>query len=254
MVAGHLTPEVHVNKNGVPVIKHVNNTPAANSLGKASLPAPAQTRTGSSADVAERAIKEFESMVPEFLPVTLHENFRYLSEHHPKMLNRIMDEVRVATEAEANVWKFVLNEAIDYKNIPSGDEEYEKEEYLHMQMSSLKTHIENVPLAVQLFPDDSPHMQGVNAYRLATRAYQVTRWGPSSGKYVETQAVMILGRTSDYKMDRIGGHGDDIWFIADNMEKVLPLLPELMKRQQTSKGLIESLLSVDSPALLDGAL
>jgi hypothetical protein len=47
---------------------------------------------------------------------------------------------------------------------------------------------------------------------------------------------------------------DDIFFMADNFEKVIPLIPAILERGDTSQGYIKELLENESAALAEGLL
>lgn len=247
-----LVSEVRVNKNGVPVTKHVLATKAL-AAGKKMLPAPAVK--ASHVMLAERAVAALEGFGVD-LADTHHQgrNLEFAAKYEPKIIDKIVAAVAEAEDDETREeWRRLLGDETWETPEPFRDSD-EEASFISEGFHRYRQMVENTGLSMKLFPDASFGLREYKMRGLAQRAEGIMGWMPGDKKYVETQAVMILGTISDYKMNRIAGHGDDIFFIADNMEKIKKVLPELMKRKPVDRGLIELLIKNESSVLTEGVL
>jgi hypothetical protein len=64
------------------------------------------------------------------------------------------------------------------------------------------------------------------------------------------QAAMIIANVSG----RLSFDADDLIFVTESLNRVVPLIPELKKRMNTTRSLIESLWENEANALDQGVL
>jgi hypothetical protein len=246
----HLLPEQRTDKNGVTSTKWVKPV-ASSPLTHGSIPALAPAvKRGSPAVRAERAFLELKGVAPE-LTVQFYtgQNLRFLAEYEPELLDCIMESARKADAGEMAILSHLMK-----SGLPDRPFESDKlmDEFLEKTMPTYYRVAKNIGLASSLFPDKGPELQIAFIRGLAASAESVTGMSFRDEDCSRGQAAIIILGTTDTSMQDI--EEDDISFISGNIDKVLPLVPELLKRQATSRSLIESLWDNESQVLNEGVL
>jgi hypothetical protein len=235
-------PVVIQDKNGKTTTVHRKNAAAPVALAS-SLPAPALS-TPLTTEEALRLLSE--------AGVDLHDtsdgrnNIAYLT-GHPRVFNEMLEAIEQCDEdSRTNVWTYLLGERVMR---PTDDED--TYDYRNSYWRLIKT----VPLGGTLLPVEGSYGRRRDIQRVTSLCETKMGWPPGSKRYSEAQAAMIAvvasGRLRDFEFK---GRMDDIFFMADNLEKVIPLIPAILERRDTSQGYIKALLENESIALADGLL
>jgi hypothetical protein len=246
----HLLPEQRTDKNGVTSTKWVKPV-ASSPLTHGSIPALAPAvKRGSPAVRAERAFLELKGVAPE-LTVQFYtgQNLRFLAEYEPELLDCIMESARKADAGEMAILSQMMERGLPDRPF---DSDRLMNEFLERTMPPYYRVLKNIALASSLFPDKRPLLQIDFIKGLAASAESVMGMSFKDDDCSRGQAAIIILVTTATSMQDI--EEDEVEFIAGNIDKVLPLVPELLKRQATSRNLIESLWDNESQVLNEGVL
>lgn len=229
-------------KNGKTTTVHRKNI-VASSASASSLPAPS-LQEKPSRESALRALSSFGVDLSD--SVYGRKNIAYLAETHPKVLNELIEAISESDEAD--LWAYKLGKRDMY---PVDDEDDSFYDYRKDYWRLIKT----IPLASVLFPDREAGSRRRNFEQLVNLCDAKIGWPPSSKRYVETQAAMVTVVASGELMNfEFKGRMDDIFFMADHFEKVIPLIPSILERGDTSPGYVKALIENASAPLADGLL
>lgn len=235
-------PVVIQDKNGKTTTVHRKQT-ATSSSSLSSLPAPSLQEKPS----RESALRTLSSLGVDLSDsIYGRKNIAYLAETHPKVLNELIEAISESDEAA--LWTYKLGKRDMYPHDDEDDSFYDyRKDYWRL--------IKTIPLASALFPDKEDASRRLNFERLVNLCDAKIGWPPSSKKYVETQAAMVAVAASGELLDfEFKGRMYDIFFMGDHFEKVIPLIPKIMERGDTSRGYIEVLLENESAPLAEGLL
>jgi hypothetical protein len=256
----NLTPEVRVNKNGVPVVKHVNNDKrSGGSNPKRSIPAPGtnprRTFAGTLRELAALGVDLREN-------TALKKNFsvKTLIKHDPEMLERIIEAIKGADQPETWFWHDALGR-MELADVTKKGEEYARQHSL-IRRPEYERALSNSRLPHLLHPKLTASNGSGRVASIARQAEHRLGIAPGDPRYAEVQAAIILADITypDLSPRSIAETGcfetnrDDINFIAANMDMVTDMLPLLIERRMATRGFIESLRSIRSSSLIDGAL
>lgn len=244
----NLVPEVRVNKNGVSVTKHVKAAVVTEDARRA-IPAPVkevqkkQTFAGT--------VRELESLGINLIGYkSKYFGVKLLAKNDPEMLREVMESITEADTPTRAVWQNTLGKMSEHTTY------YNSLSYKRMIANNELTArlIENIDsiLSPQYFQTDN----------LANHVEEELGIRPGDERYNEVQAAIIYcAVTSPHKVTRIASdleflstHRDDIMTIANNMERAMEMLPELCRRRDASRHVINEMGTIDAPALIDGAL
>lgn len=236
----NLIPEPRTDKNGVTSTKWIK--PIAATTQPRSLPAPS-VAVATPAARAKEAVQELESLGYDLTayPATVH-NLTFIAEHDPFLFDQTMQNAR-ATDTEG--LRF-LGQLMG-ENTLSEDNDWD-EDQRQRTLTAYYRVCRNLSISSafnSLTKIDSVAYVTENALGMTHRDEDISR----------AQALMIINRvTGESVFDIADDQKDDIAFIANNLEKVIPLIPDLLMRQDASRGLIEALWTSQHSALNDGIL
>lgn len=237
-------PVVISDKNGKITTVHRSMSQQASGA-KSSIPAPAVNEaSGMTAVEAFSALQDCGVTLSD----TNHgiDNISHLGKAHPKLLKQLVEAVEESDERTRSVWKHTLGTPAFYPDHDNDDTDYS---------SYYRRFIHTTAIGTKLHPDATPDQCSRRIRDLVRVCEQKIGWSTHQKRYYETKAAMIVVATSanPYRFE-FKGHMEDIFFIADNLEKVEPLIPEILKRRETSRGYIEALMENKAAALTDGLL
>jgi hypothetical protein len=235
-------PVVIQDKNGKTTTVHRKNAIASDGSASA-IPAPSlQTKLS-----PEDALRVFSSLGIELSDTTFgKENIAYLT-GYPKVLEEVIEKIRESDDhTRKSLWAFKLGERVMHPDHEEDDYDYRKS-YWRL--------VKTIPLATLLFPEKVPYGHRQDIENVVNLCDSKMGWPPGSKKYVETQAAMVaVVASGQFRNFEFKGRMDDIFFMADNFEKVIPLIPAILERGDTSQGYIKELLENESAALAEGLL
>jgi hypothetical protein len=230
----NLIPERRIDKNGKGVTRHVRAQEHATERRDFPPPSSSQPATGA-------LILKFVETLPEYGMdgVKAGAILRELDNFSNELFSGVIASYLGCSKDERAVWRVALN-----SGRPDGD----------LYETHYRRMIELVQLSVALLPDAPP---GYRSHKIAERAEaaeSITGVYPGDPEYVETKAWMIVQEIESLRPDAFGSTAGARAFIAENLEKVMPLIPELLKRRTASEGVIRELLSNEASSLNDGVL
>lgn len=173
-------------------------------------------------------------------------NITYLA-GHPNTLNAVIEAIRESDEdTRKNIWECKIARLDMHPDDEDDDYDYRKS-YWRM--------IKTIPLGKVLYPGKDATSRRRDVDGVVRTSERGMGWWPTAKKYTEVQAAMIAvvagGEVSNFGFK---GRMDDIFFMADNLEKVIPLIPALLERGDTSRGYVEALLKNEAAVLDQGVL
>lgn len=165
----NLTPEVHVNKNGVPVVKHVNTSGKPPSSASALLPAPSSPAAPTEANTSilpspvDRKKADFIAIAlnfrdPKGCPDTTHK-LRYVNETGLGILKRMISAI---PEHSKPIREFILYTAALF---PTENEMTNALLILERVLTTERADLDLL-LAADNFPDLGPAVFGLGAHEL----------------------------------------------------------------------------------------
>lgn len=236
------SPVVIQDKNGKITTVHKKNSTGASALGS-SLPAPALAKVDPTAD-ARQQLNDLGIDLSEGEYGT--KNAEYLA-RYPKTLHEVTEAIK---ESDEDTKKYIWEEKLKNNEMHPLDDE-DTYNYLNSYLRIVKT----TQLGRLLFPDQSSGSLRLSIDRLTLQCEKAMGWWPTSKKYVEVQAAMVAVMASKKPLGfQFQLHMNDIFFMADNWEKVSPLIPAILDRGDTSQGYIKELMENESTALANGLL
>lgn len=248
----NLTPEVRVNKNGVPVTKHVN-TAGKNAASKKTLPAPAVIEALTAKRTFAGTVRELEELgigLTGYKTKTLA--VKLLLKHDPEMLEEVMEAIISADKPTREVWRATIGNMSEFNtfhNSLSYRRMLANNELTARLISAIGSDVIRAPY---LF----------NTENLAIGIENELGIKPGESRYNEVQAgiiyraIIVPEEVSRVLSDLtfLDANRDDIMTIANNTDKVMEMLPALCKRRDASRHAINGLGKIDAPSLIDGAL
>lgn len=252
----NLHPEVRINKNGVPVIKHVKDgaSPSGSPQRRMYTPPP----LSGPKLVTRQAMKDLEATGMKVIESKHgNANLFLLAKRYPETLQTLLRRVQTADEPERRMWEHMITE------VPTHEDGRMMSDRV---LSTYRQWFSLLPMALDLFPrveehnrDHEPRILHARIKSLADSIAQVEhrkqRFAEDDG-YLRVKAIMTVIQTDRAAGGRgsINDRDEDIDFIADNMDAIEPIVPELMRRGTTDRGIIQQILSSDTPALNNGIL
>lgn len=241
------TPVIIQDKNGKTTTVHKklhSGSPAGASipqLGGSKTPAEVPTTDEAVASLAAWGVRVHDNT---------QVNLQFLSETKPELLKTLIDTIGAADDHERSIWETALSMSA---YVPE-DEEDEPRRFL----GHYHRFIHTIPLGVKLLPEESRSTGDRALYKikqLSTPCERRMGWSPSQKQYREAKAAMIAVAVAggEYKFDW-KSRMEDIFWIADHLEDVEPLIPSLLERKDTSRGFIEALMENEASALTSGLL
>lgn len=237
-------PVVIQDKNGKTTTVH-RKQDSSSAISSSALPAP--LLTAPTVSPTEDALHELSELGIDLSGSDFGAaNVAYLTSH-PKTLSAVIDSIRESDEdTRTNIWAFKLRNQVMHPDHEDDDYDYRKN-YWRM--------IKTTPLGKTLFPDKDASSRRRDIERVIGVSERGMGWWPTAKQYTEVQAAMVAvvvsGKISDFEFK---GRMDDIFYMSDNWEKVLPLIPTILERGDTSQGYVETLLENESVALANGLL
>jgi hypothetical protein len=230
----NLIPERRIDKNGNAVTRHVRTQ--GHVTARQSIPAPSSVLPAT-----EALILTFVDSLPEYGMDGEKAGaiLRELDNFNRELFSDVMDSYLGCSKDERAVWRVALN-----SGRPTGN--FDEKHYRRM--------IELVQLSVALLPDAPPGYRSHKITERAEAAESITGMHPGDPEYVETKAWMIVQEIESLRPDAFEGTADTRAFIAANLEKVMPLIPELLKRRTASESVIQELISNEASSLNSGVL
>jgi hypothetical protein len=227
----NLTPERRMDKTGKVVTRHVR---AQETTGASrSIPAPKSS--------TETRIAEVVSTVPSWgsSPEVLARGLRHINRHDPSLFTEVVNNYLASSDAERSVWRNVIDTS--HQPQPVDEAKYWRA-------------IEMMPLSVVLFPDAPPGFRAHKILIYGEEAEEVTGSSPGEPDYDNAKAWVIIREVEKIDAMDFENRSDEVAFIGANLEAVMPLIPELIKRKTASSGVVRELLDAEVPAIRDGVL
>jgi hypothetical protein len=249
----NLTPEVRVNKNGVPVTKHVNATGKDASSGRKSLPVPALSDAPRRKRMFAGTVRELEELgIPLTNSLPRTHAIKQLVKNDQQMLERVVESIAKADSATREVWSHGIGRLggyMSFHNSVGYERMLANNELTARLISAIGPEVFHTP---RLFQTEN----------LAIDIEETTGIRPGSERYNEVQAGIIYCAITDplqvsranTDLSYLDTHRDDVMTIAHNMDRVVAMLPELCKRRDASRHTINSLDGGDAPSLIAGIL
>lgn len=233
-MAPNLVPERHIDKNGKAVTRHVRAQDHTAARRDIPAPSPAPSAT-------DALIQKFVETLPEYGMESDKANdlLRELDTFSHELFSDVLDSYLGCSKDERAVWRVALN-----SGRPTGD--FDESHYRRM--------IEMVQLSVALFPDAPPGYRSHKALIAAEKAEEMTGRSPGEPDYDYAKAWAIIREVEKLEPTGFVDRDDDVNFIGSNLDEVMPLIPELLKRKTASPGVIRELLDARVPAIRDGVL
>jgi hypothetical protein len=197
------------------------------------------------AHTAEQFIVELGNLGYELqdYPLT-HGNLKFFSDCEPALLDRVMASARVADPAGlAVLGRFMQDDLREYYSASM-------KPYLPKLKALWYRRATTFPLAPKLYPDVTPNNQMGAIGQLAVNVENALGLSFSDKDTTRAQAAMIIANVSG----RLSFDADDLIFVTESLNRVVPLIPELKKRMNTTRSLIESLWENEASALDQGVL
>lgn len=230
----NLIPERRIDKNGKVVTRHVRAQEHATE--RRDFPAPSFSQPATDA-----LILKFVETLPEYGMDSVKAGaiLRELDNYSNSLLSDVIDSYLCCSKDERAVWRVALN-----SGRPDGG--VNERHYRRM--------IEMVQLSVALFPNAPPGYRSHKALIAAEKAEEMTGRSPGEPDYDYAKAWAIIREVEKLEPTGFVDRDDDVNFIGSNLDEVMPLIPELLKRKTASPGVIRELLGARVPAIRDGVL
>jgi hypothetical protein len=234
----------------------ITATPVTGQNGMPSDRSTAANTTSQAPEALEEAMKNLDGIgIYLSYSTASQKSLKALNSIDPDLFAQVMDSIRNASPGAITLWKH------HFRNVTSNDAHHHpinSERYKRMIANAELTATLLSALGVGTIVKSPVIFQASN---VAIAAETDTRIIPGDDRYAEVHAIMIhcaivtpeFFTRVNSGIRRIKPSPEDIACIVENYDDVMRLLPELIKRQDASHGIITSLLSVD-PALADGAL
>lgn len=227
MASNNLVPEKRINKHGVPVTKHVKSasTPESRSL----IPAPVNPE-----------LDGLVTAIIDDLPSwgmgkhDMEQAFKTLKYESPKLAMDIARAYLAGNKEYRAVWRNLLSRSTKFMAASEAD---------------MRLAIEAFSLSVELQPDAPSGFR----FSVAMQHLEVTRERRESGDYSETKSEMMLAAINS-QSENAPDRRERTEFITEHYDALLPLLPHLQKRGDSSIEFMQLMLENKSPSLSDGVL
>jgi len=238
------SPTVIQDKNGKTTTVHRKNI-SSTVASVSDLPAPSLSIAAPT--TTEEALRDLSELGID-LPGSSFgvDNIAYLA-GYPKVLHAVIESIKESDEdTKKDIWAFKLGEQSMHPDYEGDNHDY-RSNYWRM--------IKTIPFGKALFPDMDANDRRRHLDRVVGLSERGMGWWPAAKKYTEVQAAMIAivasGKFSNFEFK---GRMSDIFYMADNLEKVIPLIPEILKRGDSSREYVEALINNEAKALSDGVL
>lgn len=260
MSGQRLVPEVRMDKNGRQVTRHVKADHSASQRRK--LPAPAMTKEDR---IRERNLRERQTEKLKDSLADLHRlgiyvmslteaqhNVHHLLKEAPNVMKLLIQHLEGASSLEKSIWEHQIGYV---QQFPANWED--KTDYVSPYM----VHMELNPLAATMGAGQPPTTSAVHYCTSLTHfATETATKHGREGDYEWMRAVMVVADTlskstgSDRRKVDLDAADGDIRFLMENWDRVEPLIPLLVRRNDASRGFIEEVMSSNAPALNEGLL
>jgi hypothetical protein len=189
-----------------------------------------------------------------------NKNLFHLAKRYPKELPKIVKRVQQAGDRERAVWEYLIGNT-DLHN--------KKRSVLDMTPRHYRMWSTLLPMAIDLFTDlESAMLNSKTPMRYYTHNIQglaeaIETTERNQGRFADDDAfrrvaaimIAIKVNKAGTGSGRIKDDQDaDIDFINDNLDAVVPIIPQLMQRGSTERGFIEQLIASNAPSLNNGIL
>lgn len=246
----NLRPEVRVNKNGVPVVKHVRNDPAGNPANTKGFPPP-QPKTASGPKLVTRQVmKDLESKgINLFDSSWGNKNIFHLAKNFPLLLEKVVERAVNSHGRERDIWTHLLRDTMQFNAGRS---------VLDMTPATYRKWMELLPLGVTLFRGESKPTNSL-VYEINLLADSINKSmgiKPEYDGYRMVKSIMIAIRVDKAAggTGRIVDKMGDIAFIDENLEAIEPLAETLMDRGTTDREILQQLIDSEAKSLSSGIL
>lgn len=242
----HLTPEPRTDKNGVTSTRWLRPQGHRNAAMVHMLPAPEQPNTASTKQLTRDLVNEMRQLGMSISEETTGRRALYtILSNDAELMNRIMKRIRDASPLERSVW-----DAHFTRNISpfEATKNWDKD---HIDYDRLLSNMKLLPLFVER--GETPSETLSSLLKKTRIMEQISDIPVGDENYTKVQASLIIGCIDPFPVS-LRGRDEDIEFIADNIDAVIPLIPLLKDRQSTDRGLIAALLTNDTPVLNEGVL
>lgn len=174
------------------------------------------------------------------------QNIAHLARTNEKLLSEVINAVEDADDETRGIWRYALGERPKHPQY-TGDNDDHSGYYRRC--------IKTIPIGSLIYAEGDGDQRARRIERLASGCGSKMGWQPHQKNYTEALAAMVVVAASgnEYRFE-YKGRMDDIFWIADNLEKVKPLIPVIMDRKESSRGFIESLMNNKTSSLTGGIL
>lgn len=245
-----LTPTPITDKNGVTAVrwtKPANETKASSVIPNVTATPIPNRRTFAG------AMRELSGLGIDLshYPRSATNGLRVLNKDHPQIFATVIDDINTADPATLAIWKNFFRESMP------------ADAYTHR--SSYERMVVNAELTARLLEAigtgiiKTPRLFQIDTIATTLEASLGVR--PGDERYNEVQAGIIhCTLTHPDRITRItsdewyrNADREDLKYIAENLDRIIPLLPELCKRRDPTRHSIETVLAAPA-ALAEGAL
>jgi len=246
----NLIPEKRLDKTGKLVTRHVraNN---AGGLMVSGVPAPKVASAGApsglpvSEDEVSDAIRCGIRRFVNYKPV-ISDNLRTLAQHSPDALREVHENMKTCSDYRAALWGMLL--MANFGTV-KGTAAYGK---------TLMTHAAVMDIIAELDPDARRNAiigrtDTFRAGEIWEKASLLIKGCPGITARTFKAAAFAIWATKYDTPLKFDTHGDDISFIAENLDSVMQHRDAIRSRRTIDRGFIESIINIES-SLSEGTL
>jgi hypothetical protein len=208
--------------------------------------------------VTRQAMKDFEAEGIKVLNSPHgNKNLFHLAKRYPQLLQELLGRVQKAGDLERSLWGHMITQ------LPLHEFSYsvsDRTPHYYRKWFSL------LPMVLDLFPRVEAHNSNheprilhdrINSLaEVIANAEHKRRFFADDDGYRRVKAIMTVVQTDKAASGtgRVKDRNEDIDFIAEHMDAIEPIVPELMRRGTSDRGIIGQILSSDARSLNDGIL
>lgn len=246
----HLRAEKHIDKRGVAVTRHVRAQGPIRA-GRAPIPAPVVVDPAQGKQMTRDSLQRLrDSGLPLRNSNYVTKNLYHLANTDPDLLERVVSHIKQADSGEKAVWDRVLTTTSRHP--------VAKTDRIDVA-STYEEEMAVLPIASQVsdYKSEGYAARVLDGIEMCRKSMEESAVGIEPKVLSAAVIAMSLDRALNdgygYKFDYTK-YADDIAHIADHPSEVAPIIDELVQRQTLDAGIIESILSVSTSSLRDGAL
>lgn len=175
----------------------------------------------------------------------IEENIAHLAMYQPALKADVLASIESLSDDRRYLWSNTLN-IYSFASSDSRD--------LTSIEKSLRNWMRIIDFTEVLYPLDEDCYTETD---ISNTIYSVGNLASRGEDYRVLIALMLMRRDGQFKYSGKGmdqDRADEVRFIVDNIEAILPLVPELMERRDASWQMMQTLLRAESVPLRGGLL